>query len=180
MLQNHAFKRNIYSLEECVDIRKKVEASINIALKDVPSRMATKTAQVGIFELGALDGMLDKFKNLALDANKHLFGFDLHQITELEKLHYNIYKQGAEYTWHTDGAMGEVRDFKLTCLLNVSTEPYEGGEFQLFSTIETTIHEFKEPGSLFMFPSWIPHRVTPVTSGTRHTVTLFLTGPLLK
>ena len=32
-------------------------------------------------------------------------------------------------------------------------------------------------GTVIVFPSWIQHRVTPVTSGTRKSVSLWLIGP---
>ena len=181
MLQDHAYRPNVYSEEECIEICKAMEKNINVAIKDMPSQTSVKTSKVGMVEFSKVKDVLDKFKNISLDANKHLFGFDLFQFTDLEVLLYNIYNLNEEYTWHIDASRGEVKDIKLTALLNVSTEPYEGGELELFlSTGPSEISEFKKPGSFFIFPSWIPHRVTPVTSGTRKTITLFLQGPLLK
>lgn len=181
MIQNHAYRPNIYNHEECEQICKALEQHISTMLKDLPSQTATKTAKVGIVSFGDVKDHLEKFKNLALDANKHLFGFDLYQITDLENLHYNIYDSSAEYGWHIDASPSPCSDFKLTALLNVSTEPYEGGELEVFfSSKPETISEFSTPGSFFIFPSWIPHRITPLTSGQRKSVSMFLQGPALK
>jgi len=181
MLQDHAYRSNIYTQEECVAICKAMEQNINVTLKDMPSQTSVKTSKVGMVEYGKVKDLLSKLKDLSLDANKHLFGFDLFQFTDLDVLLYNVYNVNEEYTWHIDASRGEVKDIKLTILLNVSTEPFEGGDLELFfSAGSEQIVEFRKPGSFFVFPSWVPHRVTPVTSGTRRTITLFLQGPLFK
>jgi PKHD-type hydroxylase len=42
------------------------------------------------------------------------------------------------------------------------------------------VPELKEPGSLLVFPSYIQHRVTPVTKGERVTISRWLSGPNFK
>ena len=37
--------------------------------------------------------------------------------------------ESGEYDWHTDVTKNKECDIKLTCLLNLSEETYEGGEF---------------------------------------------------
>jgi len=178
MIADHAFRPNVYTPEECAEICRLMEANINVAIRDLPSKDSVKTSKVGMVEFGKVKDKLEKFKNICLDGNKHLFGFDLFQYTDLEYLMYNVYDVGGEYSWHIDGSRGEIKDIKLTALLNVSTEPYEGGELEVFfSSKPEPITQFRAPGSFFIFPSWMPHRVTPVTSGRRTTITLFLQGP---
>lgn len=181
MIADHAFRPNIYTPEQCAEICQLLESNINVAVRDLPSKDAVKTSKVGNIEFGRVKEKLGKFLNLSLDANKHLFGFDLFHYTDLEYVLYNVYDVGGEYEWHIDAARGEVKDIKLTALLNVSTESYEGGELELFfSSKPEPITQFRTPGSFFIFPGWIPHRVTPVTSGQRKTITLFLQGPNFK
>jgi PKHD-type hydroxylase len=59
-------------------------------------------------------------------------------------------------------------------------EPFEGGDFEFFLSKEERINEFKEPGSLLVFPSWTQHRVLPVNKGNRKSLTCFVAGPLWK
>jgi PKHD-type hydroxylase len=35
----------------------------------------------------------------------------------------------------------------------------------------------KKKGSVLLFPSWILHRVTPVTKGVRKSIVVWVTGP---
>ena len=106
------------------------------------------------------------------------FGFDLHQLTSQKILNYNSYKVGTEYSWHIDATpKSPIKDIKLTCLLNLSEEKYEGGELTLFKGEEVICKEFNEPGSAIVFPSFTNHKVNKLTSGTRHTLALWMSGP---
>ena len=95
-------------------------------------------------------------------------------------LNFNTYEAGSKdsYGWHIDESRQATNSMKLTLLVNLSTEPFTGGEFQIFpSDSAVDIPMLSEPGSAFMFKSHILHRVKPVTSGTRKTLTLFIYGP---
>ena len=80
------------------------------------------------------------------------------------------------YDWHTDcntrpNEQGRIRKLSITISLVEGTE-YEGGDFQInLNTPEKdnikTIKQARLKGSVTVFPSFVWHRVTPVTSGTR-------------
>ena len=67
-----------------------------------------------------------------------------------------------------------VSDIKLTCLLNLSEETYEGGEFHTINVGGK--HDFAPGMGLIMNPL-IAHQVTPVTKGERITLTYWAGGP---
>ena len=93
---------------------------------------------------------------------------------------FNIYDSNSKdrYDWHCDASKSPTHDVKCTLLINLSTEPFEGGEFQLFPNTEIVdIPLLSEPGSAIMFKSHIHHRVLPVTKGIRKSLTMFITGP---
>ena len=54
-----------------------------------------------------------------------------------------------------------------------------GGKFCIFNGEEHVVEAFK-PGTLLLFKSYINHKVTPVLSGVRKTLTLLATGPKLR
>lgn len=180
MIQDYALLPNVYTAEECRDLCECFEQVIDRQLKDIPSSDTVKTADVGITTLGAIGYHLDKFKDVALDANKQVFGFDLFQLGNSDTVHYNQYHdhRRGEYSWHIDAVRGAAKDLKLTVLLNASWTPYTGGEFRVFISGEQWINF--TPGSMLIIPSWMPHMVTPVTLGTRRSVSLFLSGPVLR
>jgi hypothetical protein len=116
--------------------------------------------------------------------NKDIFGYDVYWHFHLDTLQYNVYGVGGKYGWHIDAGIeshtGPViaSDIKLTCLLNLSEEPYEGGEFHTIND-SGEIHEFT-PGMGLIMNSLIAHQVTPVTKGERITLTYWATGPAWK
>ena len=77
--------------------------------------------------------------------------------------------------------LGTVRKISVSAILN---DDYEGGEL-LFSTIEkdstvkiTNIKARK--GDLVIFPSFIEHKIAPVTKGTRYSIVAWYGGPPFK
>ena len=77
--------------------------------------------------------------------------------------------------------IGRVR--KLSCTINLNSPgEYEGGnlkfDFGAHSEVDR-FHECKEirpQGSMIVFPSFLEHQVTPVTSGTRYSLVLWSIG----
>jgi PKHD-type hydroxylase len=149
---------------------------------DEPADNVKKTSRVGVMQYGELKQDVDRIVNIVYDINLYNFGFDLYQPNNFTTMLYNEYDAyyKGEYSWHGDGVLKEQYDIKLTALLNCSDTEYEGGEFKLFINGEWPITEFNKPGSLLVFPSWIQHKVTPVTSGIRKSMALFFTGPNLR
>jgi len=117
-------------------------------------------------------------------------------ITAVESMQITKYKPGSFYGWHKDGPSdclskynlpdkkfihGKVRKLSMTILLNGN---YQGGEFQfahynkLDNKVETP--DFKNAGSVIVFPSFIEHQVAPVTKGTRYSLVAWFVGPPFK
>ena len=81
-------------------------------------------------------------------------------------------------------SLGKIRKLSIVVSL-VDKSKYEGGDFQLdlrnkeidFKKKETqdvrnilTLNELNEAGTIVVFPSFLWHRVTPVTKGTRYSL----------
>jgi len=118
--------------------------------------------------------------------NRKVFGYDVYWDFHLDSLNYNVYGVGGEYGWHVDatdkteslptGEMSCVTDMKLTCLLNLSEESYEGGEFYTISNPNEATKFTTGMG--LVTTSMIAHKVTPVTKGERITLTYWAEGPI--
>jgi PKHD-type hydroxylase len=83
------------------------------------------------------------------------------------------------YDWHTDAGLranenGKIRKLSMTVAL-VDGNEYEGGDFEInmSSPEKENIHVVKQAkikGSVTIFPSFVWHRVKPVTAGTRYSL----------
>lgn len=115
----------------------------------------------------------------AISSARLNFGYDVFDISDIDNCLFNTYsyKNKSRYDWHIDRDTSDLYDIKLTILINLSLEPYEGGEFKLFVTNEHIISQLKNPGNVVMFKSQINHCVTPVIKGERKTLTIFIKGP---
>jgi len=107
------------------------------------------------------------------------FGYDVFNVSDIDNCLFNTYSYSnkSKYDWHIDKDISDLYDIKLTVLINLSLEPFEGGDFKLFVNNEFIIPQLKEPGNVIMFKSQINHCVTPVTKGERKTMTIFIKGP---
>jgi PKHD-type hydroxylase len=112
-----------------------------------------------------------------------------------EACQFTKYKKDQYYGWHCDSweepysnlenknFYGKIRKLSVTCVLS-KPEDYEGGELEFdFGAKEpdkkhhTRIcTEIKSQGSLVIFPSFVQHRVKPVTKGTRYSLVIWSLG----
>ena len=70
---------------------------------------------------------------------------------------------------------GKVR--KISVILPLSDpKSYGGGNFQLSFGKAKTIKEGREQGTMLFFPSYLWHRVTPLTKGTRYSLVAWICG----
>lgn len=112
--------------------------------------------------------------------NSHFFGFD---INPLPRLQYTVYEDdGGHYNWHWDIfidqglnnlEMNFQRKFSIVVMCQ---EAEEGGNLELTWGSEAVAPEFKA-GNAVVFPSFMLHRVAPVTKGIRKTLVGWFEGP---
>jgi hypothetical protein len=137
-----------------------------------------KTSTVKLIYYVHVKNFFNNFTDDYTDIVNRKFGYDIFPMRNPDVLHHNIYssKNYSKYDFHIDAATNQNLDIKLTMLVNLSNEPYEGGEFEIFNTRPYEVKELKPPGNVIMFKSYLNHRVLPVTKGERRTLALFLTG----
>ena len=76
---------------------------------------------------------------------------------------------------------GKIRKLSSVLVLTDGSK-YVGGDLEFnyptgFQNTKTETHPFlREKGSLVVFPSFVWHRVTPVTKGIRHSLTTWHLG----
>jgi PKHD-type hydroxylase len=122
--------------------------------------------------------LYDKIAQYAISANKEMWNFDIwgyHDSLQFT----NYYGDGGHYDWHADLGPG-ISNRKLSVVLQLSDpKDYVGGELQM-NTGGGITSVAKEYGSLCFFPSFVLHRVTPLTSGTRTSLVTWLCGANLR
>lgn len=119
-------------------------------------------------------------------ANQEHWKFHL---TAMETLQYSEYGPGHHFAWHLDQFTkpfegqpydGLTRKLSMTIQLSRDDE-YDGGDFEIRDYCNYN-HIVCEPearkfGSVIVFPSFIEHRVAPVTRGMRRSLVGWALGP---
>ena len=117
-----------------------------------------------------------------------------------ESCQFTKYKHNQYYDWHSDSwpkpydkegpCKGKIRKLSMTCQLTDGSE-YEGGELEFdFRNYDPHMREESQhlkkakeilpKGSIIVFPSFVWHRVKPVTSGTRYSLVAWHLGKPFK
>lgn len=181
-LMNYYYFTKVFSLDE-------IKSIIDIC-ESLPKEIATvdyneTTDDIRRSEIAWLEynedteWIYERLSNYVLMANEEMgWGFDISGM--FEDIQYSVYlDNGGHYNWHSDiGSNTAHRKLSLTLQLSTNEE-YEGGnlEFNLGSSV---IDGPKEVGSLTIFPSYLLHRVTPVVSGVRRSLVLWVSGKPFK
>jgi PKHD-type hydroxylase len=119
---------------------------------------------------------------MALEANQAFFNIHVTRLNFIQIGEYDASERG-EYKKHHDVFWinnDPNHHRKLSCSVQLSNPAdYLGGEmkFHLDGFEEPLASDIRQQGSVIFFPSFIPHEVTPVTYGTRHSLVAWFEGP---
>jgi PKHD-type hydroxylase len=112
-------------------------------------------------------------------ANNEMWNFDISYIDD--SIQYTEYHDnGGHYDWHLDVGMYPVNHRKISVTIQLSDpDDYEGGDFEVMTSSIPDIAPRKK-GCAILFPSYLLHRVTPVTKGIRKSLVIWVNGQPLK
>ena len=167
-----------FTHEQVKEINKEIDK--NITGKEDSSEAAQNVSKIGDFFTLKCISLMEWLHPWLYECqliNAKIFGYDIYWNFPVETLTYNVYGESGEYDWHIDANVESLYDMKLTCLLNLSEETYEGGEFY---TISSNEEKKFTTGMGLIINSLIAHKVTPVTKGERITLTYWAHGPTWK
>jgi PKHD-type hydroxylase len=133
----------------------------------------------------ALDNLFNKL-NLAIEKiNDDYYNYDLNGYSSIQYTTYSGDELG-QYDYHIDMSMGsnidetqlkygDSRKLSLSLILSDS-DSYEGGKFTM--QLNKNEHEMAQKrGRILFFPSFILHKVHPVTKGVRKSIVAWVEGP---
>lgn len=118
-----------------------------------------------------------KMGELATIANNSLWKFNLYSMPEAIQYTEYYATEGGHYDWHQDVGPGtaSLRKVSITVQLSEADE-YEGGDLEFSKGGNGVITAPRGAGCTVIFPSYMLHRVSKVTKGTRRSFVLWLGG----
>ena len=116
--------------------------------------------------------LYDRVGMLIHTLNGQHWRFDLEGLEAIQVARYPV---GGTYDWHVDMGPGEASLRKLSVTIQLSeSDAYEGGDLQFPDGPERLA---RERGDAVIFPSFMHHRIAPVTSGERWSLVAWAVGP---
>ena len=122
---------------------------------------------------------LTRILELAKQANNARFKFDVQGFLDVDAPMIMKYTKGGHYDWHVDTG-NSVCHRKLSFTIQLSDDKdYVGGDVEFIGTKVDT-KAFRQKGVCIIYPSFLPHRVSKVTKGTRHAIVGWIHGPTFR
>lgn len=124
--------------------------------------------------------LFDEMWKTQLIANREFFNV---HVTKLDAIQFTEYDESyrGEYKEHQDVIWLNSTEYhrKLSCVINLSDpDSYVGGDFEM-TDVGNQPHypDIRQMGTVFYFPSFFRHRVTPVIRGKRYSLVAWFDGP---
>ncbi len=172
-IESYFSQEEVRQLVKIYDEREKDEAQVSDDGKlDLDLRKST----VAFLQPAEEDHqhLIYKLAQLAMQVNQERYNFDL--MGFYEPIQIAQYAQGDFFDWHSDFSTGSASTRKLSLSVQLSDpSEYEGGDLQ-FMINTKQVNAPKTLGTVIIFPSFVLHRVTPITSGVRKSLVGWVSG----
>ena len=173
-----AYIENFLDDDECIKVKEIAEDHIKEQAK-IESGVVPEIRKnsVAFFNSGNPDyqWLYRKITDAVNSINKKFWDFDLEYIETLQYTEYgNI---GDKYEAHLDIGHDYIHYRKLSfSILLDDPKDYEGGDFLIHSKGNPDV-ALKGKGTIIVFPSFMLHEVTPITTGSRASLVGWVCGP---
>jgi PKHD-type hydroxylase len=134
----------------------------------------TQTARIQ--QTGETQWLYDRMQGIVQALNAQGYKYELSGFAE--PFQYTVYRDqdGGHYDWHVDHGPLEVQR-KLSISVQLSDAAgYDGCDLQFMAGSQMQLAP-RDRGAVIAFPSYVLHRVTPVTRGVRKALVAWVTGP---
>lgn len=170
-----ASKNGFLTAEECQRVITQADAVEQVpgglGADDVQDSQTRSSGVKYLLQNEATNWLYGKIGNEVIEMNRQGYRFDL---TGFEAFQVATYNEGDHYDWHIDLGEGDNSTRKLAISVQLSDEnDYEGGDLD-FMKLETP--SIRSQGSIIFFPSFMYHRVLPVTRGCRKSLVAWVHG----
>ena len=172
---------NVFSPDECSRI---IATALGGEFRDaglVGGVLADNARRARLFwldEEGESAWVFKRLMDTFASANREHFAFRLEEFAEKMQVAWYGAEPGGFFDWHVDFGDGPTaRRRKLTMVTQLSPpEAYEGGALE--TNADGVVRAASRAlGTALVFPSFVLHRVAPVTTGERYSLTLWAHGP---
>jgi PKHD-type hydroxylase len=155
------------------------DASIGTGNQGIVNKEIRETGVNFLYPNEQNNHIWEKISQTVSEVNRQFFKFNLTGFYEPMQL--GLYHSGnnGHYNWHTDAGMQDKNTPRKLSMVLMLSDPssFEGGELQVKIDSDTPFSVEQKLGRAWFFPSYVLHRVTPVTKGFRQSAVIWIGGP---
>lgn len=142
----------------------------------------SRVAQVSwLDEEGPGSWVFDRLLAVIANSNRNSFDFKLDECAECMQVAWYDAENGAFFDWHIDVGLGALAARRKLTLVVQLSEPESYGGGGLETNADGNIRTASRcVGAALVIPSFMLHRVSPVSTGTRYSLTLWSHGPAFR
>ena len=182
IIQPHVSLLDVFSPSECDSIvalgrqmwgAESRSGALGVTAERLTDETYRKSEIVWISHNRYTDWLFQKLFAVANQLNQKYWQFEL---AGSQRLQFTSYKGEGHYDWHMDlaeDAPDNTRKLSATVQLSDPAD-YDGGDLEINSGIIESAP--RDRGCITLFPSYMHHRVTPVTRGERLSLVVWIVG----
>jgi len=114
--------------------------------------------------------------SIGLQVNHQVWQYN---ITHANQSEFLIYDVKGKYETHVDTFHQRSNETRKLTVLAFLNDDFEGGKFYIQNSHER-LYPQQTPGTVLVFPSFMPHGVEPVTKGIRYSIVTWMVGDYFK
>ena len=114
--------------------------------------------------------------SIGLQVNHQVWQYNITHSNQSEFLMYDIH---GKYETHTDTFHARSNETRKLTVLAFLNNDFEGGKFYIQNSHQK-MYPPQTPGTVLVFPSFMPHGVEPVTKGIRYSIVTWMVGEYFK
>jgi hypothetical protein len=114
--------------------------------------------------------------SIGLNLNQERWQYNITHSNQSEFLIYDI---NGKYITHVDTFHEHSNETRKLTILAFLNDDFEGGKFYI-QNFDKRLYPKQTPGTILVFPSFMPHGVEPVIKGKRFSVVTWMVGPYFK
>ena len=113
---------------------------------------------------------------IGLSVNHQVWQYNITHSNQSEFLMYDI---NGKYETHVDTFHARSNETRKLTVLAFLNDDFEGGKFYIQNSHEK-LYPPQTPGTVLVFPSFMPHGVEPVIKGIRYSIVTWMVGEYFK
>jgi hypothetical protein len=144
--------------------------------RDLVNNINLDIRNVQRLQLPLFAGIGATLTSIGLQVNHQVWQYNITHSNQSEFLMYDV---KGKYETHVDTFHQRSNETRKLTVLAFLNDDFEGGKFYIQNSHER-LYPQQTPGTVLIFPSFMPHGVEPVTKGIRYSIVTWMVGEYFK